>query len=542
MTQTAKVKVTADTRHAQAGFKKLSTGLRDVKRAAGLATVAITAMVFEAAKFQTGMANVSTLLDDQAKNLLPEWGNRIKEMQIEFGESSRVLQKGLFDIISASVDASKAMEVLKVAAISAKAGMADTAITVDAITTILNSFKLAAEEAASVSDLLFVINLRGKTTLGEVAQNIGQVASTASVAGFQLEEFAGLISTLTRNGIKTTEAMTSVQGVLSAFLMPMDESINLARKFGFELNTNTLRTEGLVNVLHKLKEATSEELAVLFPNIRALKGVSAALQDVEGYAKDVEMQLKRDGATQKAFQTMAETAETQFSRVAEAAKALASDLGEILLPPVTAVAEKLAESTKGFRETMKSQGGGAKGFFKSLLSSVVGLIGTDAGDIKQAQQMILGSAPSPAGKVKMQTKGVSIARPASRMPLAPSVALPEITAEVEEMLGAFQEMVPAFKEIKLQSTEQMDKWIEMLTSFAQSYKFTMDNMFMDILSGQVEFSKRMNELWRNLAMDVISVVTDETSKWLAKKTGGLIKGLLGSIPGVGALVGLAENG
>ncbi len=144
---------------AQKRLKTFSVGVRDLGRrmvilSAIMATPLIAGVkVF--ADFEQQMANVSTMLAEPEKHM-GRFRQGIREMAVEFGESTETLAGGLYDILSASIPAEKALDVLAVSAKAAKAGMTDTATAADAITTVLNAYGLSAEHAASVSDFCSV--------------------------------------------------------------------------------------------------------------------------------------------------------------------------------------------------------------------------------------------------------------------------------------------------------------------------------------------------------------------------------------------------
>ncbi|GAG95650.1 unnamed protein product, partial [marine sediment metagenome] len=141
-----------------------------------------------AADFETQLANVSTMLDESAMRILPEYRKGLQALSVEFGESTQTLSKGLYDILSASIPPAEALGVLEVSAKAAAAGITDTGVAADAITTILNSYGMSADQAGMVSDKLFAIVKEGKTTFAELAPSIGKVAATASMAGLSFDD------------------------------------------------------------------------------------------------------------------------------------------------------------------------------------------------------------------------------------------------------------------------------------------------------------------------------------------------------------------
>jgi TP901 family phage tail tape measure protein len=318
---------------AQSKLKNFSRSVTSAgKRLLGIS--AILAMPFLGgakvfADFEQQMANVSTMLDEPEK-YMDAYKKGIREMSVEFGEGTDTLAKGLYDILSASVPAEKALDVLAVSAKAAKAGLTDTGVAADAITTILNSYGLSADHAGSVSDLLFAIVKKGKTTFAELAPSIGMVATTAASAGVGLDELGAAIATMTRNGVKTENAVTALNAIISSFLKPTDEAAEYAKTLGFEMSSAAIKSEGLQSIFTKISKLPPDAVSKLFPNVRALRGVLPALQNMQGFAADIETMQKRAGATETAYAKMSKTLSMSFARLKQAGMLALSVIGEAL--------------------------------------------------------------------------------------------------------------------------------------------------------------------------------------------------------------------
>ncbi len=309
-----------------------------IKKAALAIAAALTAAIFAASKFQKQLAFVSTMLDRQTLPLMKEYEKALMQMAVQFGESTATLSTGLYDILSASIAADKALEVLKVASTAAVAGMTDTKIAADALTTIINAFAMSADDATMISDKLFATVKRGKTTFPELASAIGRVASTAAIAGLSLDELLASIATLTRAGINTNEAVTAMNGVLRAFLKPSSDAIKTAKEFGLELSSNTLRTIGFSGAVQKLNKASAEQLAQIIPRIRGLKALAAALKNQAGLQFDLKLISQESaGRAAEAYAKMANTFSFQFGRIKE-----------VLLNTFRLIGKPIAEVLQGF--------------------------------------------------------------------------------------------------------------------------------------------------------------------------------------------------
>ncbi len=325
----AHVVITASLKPLKMGLAKakkmVSTAMRKItkiiKRSAIAIAAALTGAIIAAAKFQKQLAFVSTMLDRETMPLMKGYEKLLKDMAVQFGESTATLSTGLYDILSASIAASKAPEVLRVSAIAAVAGMTDTRTAADALTTIINAFAMDASRAEEVSDKLFATVKRGKLTFPELANSIGMVASTAAIAGMGLEELLATISTLTRAGINANRAVTAINGVLRAFIKPQDDAVKVAAEFGLELSSNTLKTIGFTGAVKKLNNATAEQLAQIVPRIRGFKALAAALKNQAGLNFDLRLiAVDSAGRAEEAYEKMANTLSFQFGRLKEAIK------------------------------------------------------------------------------------------------------------------------------------------------------------------------------------------------------------------------------
>ena len=353
----AYVELTVENSALVRGLKAAQMKLKNFSRsvtAAGkklLAISAVMALPFVGgaktfADFEQQMANVSTMLDEPAK-YMDAYKDGVRKMSVEFGEGTDTLAKGLYDILSASIDPAKALDVLAVSAKAAKAGITDTGVAADAITTILNSYGLSADQAQSVSDLLFQTVKRGKTTFAELAPSIGMVASTAASANVPLEELGAAIATMTRNGVKTDNAVTALTSIIAAFLKPSKEAAAYAKTLGFEMSSAAIKSEGLEGIFKKISKLPPDAISKLFPKIRALRGVLPALRNMEGFSSDIELMKNRAGMTETAYAKMANTLAMAFARLKQAGMLTLSVIGE-------ALAEDLRKAASVFMRVITS--------------------------------------------------------------------------------------------------------------------------------------------------------------------------------------------
>ena len=176
------------------------------------------------------------------------------------------------------------------------------------------------------------------TTFAELAPSIGMVASTAASANVPLEELGAAIATMTRNGVKTDNAVTALTSIIAAFLKPSKEAAAYAKSLGFEMSSATIKAEGLKGVFERIKKLPPDAISRLFPKIRALRGVLPALRNMQGFVEDIELMKNRAGMTETAYAKMANTLSMVFARLKQAGMLALSVIGEALAEDLRKVA------------------------------------------------------------------------------------------------------------------------------------------------------------------------------------------------------------
>ena len=180
-----------------------------ISAATAFASAAKSSYDFEK-EFRKNMLEVATI-STQVTGDMTGFMNQIMSITQEIPIKAPDVAKALYGIVSAGHDGADGMKVLEVSAKSAIGGMTDTATAADAITTLLNAYKMGADEAEKVSDQLFTTAKLGKTTFGELGQSIAQVAPIAAAYGVEMDQVLAAVATLTKSGTPTAQAMTQIR-------------------------------------------------------------------------------------------------------------------------------------------------------------------------------------------------------------------------------------------------------------------------------------------------------------------------------------------
>ena len=276
------------------------------------------------------VATISTQVTDDMTGFMNQVMSITQEIPIKAPEAA----KALYSIVSAGHDGADGMKILEVSAKAAVGGLTETETTADAVTTILNAYKMSAEEAGTVSDQLFTTVRLGKTTFGELGASIAQVAPIAAAYGISIDQVLGAVASLTKQGTPTSQAMTQIRAAIQGTAGELGDAAFQGRTFQEALQLINEKAGGSAS---KMKEmlGTDEGLAATL----ALTGKNA-----KSAASDLGELQNSLGATEAAFEKMKDAADNQLTLLANNVQAYLRPLGEKILKEVSDIAKAFNEA------------------------------------------------------------------------------------------------------------------------------------------------------------------------------------------------------
>lgn len=304
--------------------------------------------------FEIELGKISTLVAETPAQL-GELADQVNALGGEFGKAPAEQARALYEIISSGAgDAAQSIELLNASNRLAVGGVTDVKTAADGLTSVLAAYGLGVGEATRVSDAFFVAAADGKTTVDELSRSIGQVAPIAAQSGVGLEELLAGVSTLTKGGIKTAEAITGIRGAIAAVIQPSKEASELAASLGLQFDLQGLKAKGLAGFLADVAEKTggsAEKNAVLFGRVEALNAVlSLTGNQADSFAKTLDNMANKAGKTEEAFAKVASTSDFKFQQLSAETQVATQRLGEFVNLALTPLAEAATAVIKAFNE------------------------------------------------------------------------------------------------------------------------------------------------------------------------------------------------
>jgi TP901 family phage tail tape measure protein len=298
-------------------------------------------------QFQQSMKEVATL-SNGIKGSLTDYMNQVMEITRTIPVEANEAAKALYQIVSAEHDGANGMKVLEASAKAAVGGVTDTATAADAITTVLNAYKLDASKAQEVSDQLFTTVRLGKTDFGQLGKSIAQAAPIAASFGIDIKEVLGAVASITKQGVPTSEAMTKIRAAILGTANQLGDAAFKGRTFQEALQLIYDKAGGSSTKMKELLGTDEALQAALMLTGEKAKEAASDLDEVNNSA----------GAAEAAFKEMASSAENQMKLLGNNITATLRPLGKEILKQISSAAQSInkAFDNGNAQESLKTIG------------------------------------------------------------------------------------------------------------------------------------------------------------------------------------------
>ena len=398
--------------------------------------------------FDTTMSEVvalTSVTEDQIGGIREE----LIKLGPEVGKSPQELAEAFYFVASAGFDGAEALDVLKVSAKAASAGLGDTSTVAKVVGTAINAYGRENITAAEATDTLVAAIGEGSAEAPEFAGALGNVIGSAAQIGASFADVTAAIAAMTNVGIGAEEAVTSLNQVFVSLFKPTKEAEEALADMG--LSAAQLRTmiaeQGLLPTLQLLSdkfEGNAEATATVFGNVRALRGVLALTGgDVEKTAGIFDRMQETVGATGDAFDSVAKSDAFKFRQEMAKLQATAITIGEDVLPIVVRVLGKVGDAAEDLSEWWNTLDHDTKELIISSLAwiaiagpvlVILGKLTTGVGDLFKVVAFLSGSRGIP--KLIAKLGGLRAALTAGGvigLLIALAAGIREVSGEAEHM-------------------------------------------------------------------------------------------------------------
>lgn len=392
--------VTPATKSAAAGMAKAGTAVI----AAG-AIIAAESLKM-AAHWETAMTRTVTGAGE-ARSAIASDSKALLAMMGPLGATADGLGAAFYNINSAGHHAAEGLKITEVAAKGARVGAADLLVTADALTTMINAYKLGAAGANHAMNVLIGTEVYGKATLEQLAKAFPTVATTASITGITMEELGGAMATMTHFGVDAAKSATYLRSTILQLSAPSVKARKAMESVGLKAEdvSRTLGKHGLGAALNEISDAIRKKMGpdgiVLMNSLAKASGSTSdyekaltnltpkqrtyvgALSDMTGgvksmqaalmlsgpyaaefseYTKGISDRVKEAGDDVEGWADVQDTLNFKLAAFKGSVQSVGIALGNYLLP----YAKKAMDKVNEFAQALQDGSGSARMFAKAL--------------------------------------------------------------------------------------------------------------------------------------------------------------------------------
>jgi TP901 family phage tail tape measure protein len=307
-------------------------------------------------------------LDTEVRNIgslgvqnFERFGAISKDLSTRIPQTAAEIAKGTYQAISAGISDTQATRFVETAAKAGVAGLSTTETAVNALSSVINAYKLEASQASLVSDQMFTAVKLGKTTFEEINAAIANVVPVAASAGVGFDQVSAGIATMTKQGIPTAQASTQMRQAIVELLKPGEDLAKMMEKAGIANGAMALKTLGLQGTLQKLQVATSENGKTMTQVFSSVEAGSAALaltgENAAMAASDLDAMGSAAGAMGKAFEINSKSAANQMRLLENNFDVVKMSIAETFGPAANWVLENFAGGLAKINEAFASAEG-----------------------------------------------------------------------------------------------------------------------------------------------------------------------------------------
>lgn len=212
----------------------------------------------------------------------------------------------------------------------------DLGTTSDIVTDALTAFGLKASDATHFSDVLSQASSSANTDVGMMGETFKYVASMAGSLSYSIEDVALMTGLMANSGIKSTQAGTALNSVLTRLATNSSGAADAIAALGVNFYDSAGNARPLGIVMGELREATKgmnqeqkSNLANTVAGMEAQKGLLAILNaSEEDYNKLADAISNADGASKRMSDTMMDNLSGDITLFQSAVDGLKISLGE----------------------------------------------------------------------------------------------------------------------------------------------------------------------------------------------------------------------
>lgn len=313
-----------------------------------------TASVKAAATFQYEMSRIKANASGTAQEM-----KALEDTVIDLGKatafSAGEAAQAANELVKAGLSIQETMDALPGMLDLAAAGELNVAQAAEITANQLKVFGLEAKDAVEVADTLALAANRSTTEVTDLGMSLSMSASIAAQAGFDIQETAAALALLANNGLKGSDAGTSLKTMLMMLMAPTDQAKAVMEEYGIEIYDAAGHMKSMDLIIVELEEAlsglTEEEANHVKRTIAgqdAIRAVNILLKEGSDAYRDMTAEVSQSGAAADIAATKMDNLKGAYEELKGSIETAFIRMGSEGLGGIREIVDELTEQTNAF--------------------------------------------------------------------------------------------------------------------------------------------------------------------------------------------------
>ena len=328
---------------------------------------------------ETAFAKASTLLSGDD---LTKYFEGLIEMSNRTGVAFTDLAESMYSALSAGVPQDNVLEFVENTVNLSKGGFTQTATAIAIVTTALNAYQMEMSEATHVQDVLITTQNLGKTTVDELASNMGKLIPTANGVNVAFDQLGAMYATVTANGVATAETTTYLNAMINELgasgstaekaMQAATAGTDMAGKKFSEISAMGYDVTDVLKLMDEYAQSTGKSLSDMFSSSEGAKAANILLSNAESFKSNITAMIDSTGAAATAAETMMDTTAEKTQVAKNQIDNLTSAIAEQLLPAIGETAQSVSDAldSSGIKTVAETVGSFISGTLTLLLKNI----------------------------------------------------------------------------------------------------------------------------------------------------------------------------
>lgn len=322
--------------------------LASLSKAAKYTTVALTGVAAASIKSfgdtEYAVKKVQTISEKSFNSIKA----RTYDLAKTYGAGVGDILQANYDLVSSMGDITESHYVMETASKLSLAGFTSLGGGMNALTSVMNAYKMEVEDTGMVADTLMTIQNNGITTIDELQASMYNVLPTAASLKVSFLDVSAALATMTSNKVPTAQATTQLRNALSELAKEGTVADKVFRQIAGKSFQQFINDGGDVveafNLIAKSAEKSNISVYDVFGSVEAAGAIiNLTGENIDKFRRNQEAMAKSAGTADKATKTMSNTFNVEYGKMKAVLKEASDTIGEQLVPYLQDLKEAIEE-------------------------------------------------------------------------------------------------------------------------------------------------------------------------------------------------------